>query len=287
MHCKLYLVCLVIGLVGFGGTLCSNAEEVQDESSNLQSLRDQIFAGKVASLEPTNTFKNLERLAELESANNNGFVSEEVQNLIDVGRFDDTKCNPASFKKIDSLETYDLVKASIIKPYLAYCAQKQFLHCKERFGSALKDAVELLADQDKDDLRLLDEIYIKPKRSTALARIKFPVIPMNLGQALSQFINGRRVSTSDKYVKPNEKPINTVKRKIGLIQSICERVTGAVKTVTSGYEAVGNRANVVEQFDQFAVDWVPRLKFCDSALRCTSLKKFYDTFVQDALKEYQ
>lgn len=222
---------------------------------------------ETAAFDPDTSYALFKSIAE--NAKQLGQRPNGMEELIALREYDDEgKCHWSTFSRIDSLVTEQEGETKYINPYLEDCAEQQFLVCRDIFEKQLDDALANLDEQDKADLVLLDEKFIKPYEQVGLERLRRPVMPTLIGERLTSFFNDKdiddlRDGTTIKWTPQNQ---DTIFRQINYINNTCSRIVSQTGDAAPNYNVIRLRPMILERVNDLAAQWVPRINLCHALL---------------------
>lgn len=260
---------------------------IRSNSCNEPIGRDQIYAqiflrGRATPVDPLDTYKLLRRLNEIEVRS---AVKQRITALLEMGDIQVTKCDLDSFHKIIQGYSMNFPKSSTLESFVNYCAKSQFLACRDKFSDQLQQSIRKLSKQDRILLETLDKIFIEPQGKSISKEINEPSFERDFGKSLLKFfrkinnpqsINGFATALfGDHYI---------VVTQLKYINELCERVELATEDAMSHYIISGLETPLTQSYDDYALEWIPRLHLCYKFRR--EIKTDQQRLVRSALRTY-
>lgn len=240
------------------------------QSSKVVELREKLFRQYKSSLKPAETYELLKQFAELDDHKEPGL---ELETLVEAGNITKDKCSWKTFSKMEVALKFYSANTTASQIYLRHCASEQYKLCEDEFLNDLKQAVNSLDFSDKRiltqvaDALINQEIILKEGYSEITGRGKLilqaPEIAPRLTKHEKLSLDKLHIHSRDDLLKSaiDGRPMST--SKYDMITEICERVTKVAQRAATVY--MDNRVlppSIVDHFDNFVFEWVPRIAFC-------------------------
>lgn len=261
---RIYTILLVSVFVGF-----ALIEAADESNKELEELYDEIFGEKASSSDPQSTLRLLKRVAEIENSTI-GHVNFTVKTLLEASEFTEEKCDYLLMEAFSILLRWRDVKNVTIVPFVEHCVRGQFSLCHPRFATLFKGALGLLSDQNRKDLVILEDIFLKPTstndQQSRLADRK--ITPEELGRGIPAFIEARgfvdepESSNSQGSIDSPSAIDSLFDRQVTALIDTCKIINVSTALAHGFYYAVLNWPSAVELFDETALEWIPRLRLC-------------------------
>lgn len=242
----------------------------------------QLFTGSkgdTTGVHVAETYAKLKSLAEMETNVEDERLKDKIVELANVGDVGNVaNCNVEYFELIDILtREYNQQGADeFILPYLDYCAEKQFLLCRELFAKQLAEGVGDLSKSAREFAQLVKTIFIDEAYALGLSKYcQTGTIEM---KDLVSVIYAYNYITGVKYLMPNNDEFtDDISDKVSVsdirvfgakcIDVIELEMTQAMKTCL----LVRRRSSIERFFDDYTRDWVEKVDICLRTLKAIDL----------------
>lgn len=270
MNHQVYLASFSVGILAVAVCLqlmtvpVMAASRLDKYSQDLRDIYEQVYGQKTETTIEPSQVHDLLKLLYVKAKKEGTFVSG-IEELIDLGEFSRDKCHWVTFMRMDNQMSDRSRGQTTIDLYLDYCAERQFSLCKDIFAKELELSVNNLSEENKKDLLLLDDIFIKPYQQVGLDRLERPVMPTRIGERLMSFFGGRRgqrpEQVGDTTSWTPETQDNIIKQ-IELMEKFCQQVVDIAGDSVANYNLQRLRPTILVQVNHLAAEWVPRVNLC-------------------------
>lgn len=239
----------VVTLVG-GYRVPQDSGPKTGDFEELYRLYEEIYDGSVE-LEPEETHERLVRMSELEA----DLKTADSHFWLERCEPDEKGCD---FKRFD-LTWFDIGEFSEtnLQPYLEYCINKQYVVCRERLSTNLREAVKRLNEDDKKDMDLIDQCFLPGQPEIAKTHAIETMELEHELEAVRKFHEAKSNSS-----EPAAPLLVLDWNHIKPIYSICKRVADTLMQAWHPYRFFDLHLETVKLFDEFELEWVPKVNLC-------------------------
>lgn len=206
-------------------------------------------------------------LQDIDKASVPGFVNMEyyVNKLIWLPRHN--QCRQDAFSDYRVLrDIWANRDAPSINNFIEHFATKFFLKCHDQLGRGLRSSVSDLSEDTKNDLQLIEEVFIKPYGKSVSEQLNNLNLPEDFNKRVDIFFSkkgGQSRGLASKVFGALKKVVTSKTR---ALYNFCLVVMRETDAAISRYVFITN-ASFVRLFDEFELKWIPSLHFCGNVYR--------------------
>lgn len=193
--------------------------------------------------------------------------------LSKFAEINEAKCDDGSWSTIMSQLNREY-KDSSTGLYVLDCFRNQYVNCTSKFEQNLRAAFEQqLTNKDRKRLELLDDIFIKHIGPTVGDVIEYDKdwikhIP-HLGSSLLQLDSRMKSKLMRKLQTNLFHDESIVRMQLKSVFQMCDKLkTPIMIAAAQPYIQIGVYPLVGKFFPQYALEWIPRYKFCKMLNAC-------------------